>query len=237
MSVIQRLGTQNQHLYRELEVASVDSFQGREKDFIILSCVRSNERQGIGFLSDAKRLNVALTRCRYGLVILGNPKVLSRDPLWNKLLVHFKERGCLVEGSIRNLKQSLVQLSKPAKAFNRGRFGLGGAFTVNFRPTPIVAHVEEALQKSAQQSAESTAISESSTNGVVNGHATGHVLPPQPSPYAIPEPVKKDASVKHKASISPPTTANDSHACFCCTARYEWTAFGLRCLGIAESVL
>lgn len=74
-----------------------------------------DELQGIGFLSDAKRLNVAMTRARYGLVILGNPKVLSRDPLWNKLLVHFKERCCLVEGPLRNLKQSLVQLSKPSK--------------------------------------------------------------------------------------------------------------------------
>ncbi|KAF8495310.1 ATP dependent helicase [Gautieria morchelliformis] len=108
-------GSLKKDLYKEIEVASVDAFQGREKDYIILSCVRSNEHQGIGFLNDPRRLNVALTRAKYGVVILGNPKVLSKHPLWHYLLTHYKEKNCLVEGPLSNLQASMIQFSKPRR--------------------------------------------------------------------------------------------------------------------------
>ncbi|KAK9694069.1 AAA domain [Popillia japonica] len=89
---MQYQGSLHSKLYQEIEIASVDAFQGREKDIIIMSCVRSNEHQGIGFLNDPRRLNVALTRAKYGIIIVGNPKVLSKQPLWNHLLSFYKEQ-------------------------------------------------------------------------------------------------------------------------------------------------
>jgi AAA domain len=107
-------------LYQAIEVASVDSFQGREKDYIILSCVRSNEHQGIGFLNDPRRLNVALTRARFGVVVVGNPRVLAKQPLWHLLLTHFQDNSCLVDGNIGSeggLKEVKITLPPPRKAY------------------------------------------------------------------------------------------------------------------------
>ena len=75
---------------------SVDEFQGRENDYIIISCVRSDHR--LGFLKDGRRVNVAMTRAKRGLIVVGQPDTLARHSLWNDLLFHFQSQRCVVEG-------------------------------------------------------------------------------------------------------------------------------------------
>jgi len=85
---------------REVKVGSVEEFQGQERRVIIMSTVRSNTefvgsdiRRSLGFVANKSRLNVALTRAQALLIVVGNPIVLSLDPLWRQFLNYIHVRG------------------------------------------------------------------------------------------------------------------------------------------------
>jgi superfamily I DNA and/or RNA helicase len=75
-------------------INTVDSFQGQEKDIIIVSTVRSNKRKDIGFMKDERRINVALTRSRHLLIVVGHGDTIGSNETWNKYLDWIEKRKC-----------------------------------------------------------------------------------------------------------------------------------------------
>lgn len=76
-----------------LEIDTVDGFQGREKEAIIISLVRSNAAGEIGFLADERRMNVALTRARRKLIVIGDSATIGGHEFYGEMLAHFEEQG------------------------------------------------------------------------------------------------------------------------------------------------
>ena len=77
----------------ELEIDTVDGFQGREKEAVLISCVRSNATGEIGFLGDTRRMNVALTRARRKLIIVGDSATLGGHGFYTAMLSYFESIG------------------------------------------------------------------------------------------------------------------------------------------------
>jgi ATP-dependent RNA/DNA helicase IGHMBP2 len=76
-----------------LEIDSVDGFQGREKEAVVLSLVRSNPKGEIGFLADVRRMNVALTRARRKLLVIGDSATLAGEPFYRRMIEYFEGWG------------------------------------------------------------------------------------------------------------------------------------------------
>ncbi|XP_015691311.2 DNA-binding protein SMUBP-2 isoform X1 [Oryza brachyantha] len=78
---------------KDLEISTVDGFQGREKEAIIISMVRSNSKKEVGFLSDHRRMNVAVTRARRQCCLVCDVETVSNDRFLKRLVEYFEENG------------------------------------------------------------------------------------------------------------------------------------------------
>ena len=76
-----------------ITIDTVDGFQGQERDLMLISLTRSNEKGEIGFLADERRMNVALTRAKRKLILIGDSSTLAQNPFFDSLLRYFEEKG------------------------------------------------------------------------------------------------------------------------------------------------
>lgn len=83
----------NEDKLKDLEISTVDGFQGREKEAIIISMVRSNSNREVGFLSDHRRMNVAVTRARRQCCLVCDTETVSNDAFLKRLIEYFEEHG------------------------------------------------------------------------------------------------------------------------------------------------
>ncbi|NXI37089.1 ZGRF1 protein, partial [Galbula dea] len=93
-----------------VQVSTVDAFQGAEKEIIVLSCVRTRQ---VGFIDSEKRMNVALTRAKRHLLIVGNLACLSRNRLWGRVIHHCKGW----ENGLQHVNQCEQQLNDILKCY------------------------------------------------------------------------------------------------------------------------
>ena len=82
----------------DISVSSADGFQGSERDYMVISLVRTGSR--LGFSKDPRRVNVALTRARKGLIIIGSVPAYREEPMYSRLLSDFSSRWLLFQGNL-----------------------------------------------------------------------------------------------------------------------------------------
>ena len=85
-----------------IDCKTVDGYQGGERDAVVLSLTRSNPHRVVGFLADERRLNVAITRAKRGLILVGDEQTLSAAPVWRDYLRFLRKKGCVL-GAVEEL--------------------------------------------------------------------------------------------------------------------------------------
>ncbi|KAL4339211.1 hypothetical protein GQ457_08G015970 [Hibiscus cannabinus] len=91
--VLLKMLRSNEDKLKDMEISTVDGFQGREKEAIIISMVRSNSKKEVGFLRDRRRMNVAVTRARRQCCVVCDTETVSSDGFLKRLVEYFEEHG------------------------------------------------------------------------------------------------------------------------------------------------
>jgi senataxin len=89
-----------------VEINTVDAFQGREASIVIFSAVRAAGSHGIGFLSDVRRMNVALTRARHFLFVIARCESIVVNPYWKDLVLHARETNAVASVPLSKVGRS-----------------------------------------------------------------------------------------------------------------------------------
>ena len=102
------------HILSSVDFNTTDSFQGRESEVIIFSCVRASSGRGIGFLADIRRMNVGITRAKASLWVLGNARSLAQGEFWGRMIQDARDRKLYID-DISALQRSLVDAAPSAE--------------------------------------------------------------------------------------------------------------------------
>ena len=98
-----------------MEIKSVDGFQGREKEVVIISMVRSNKNQNLGFLVEKRRLNVAVTRARRQLVLICDSSTIVKDKFLGTFVKYMKDHGDVESAPILDTKNLIIPIRNESK--------------------------------------------------------------------------------------------------------------------------
>ena len=134
-----------------VQINTIDGYQGQESDIIVFSTVRGSADGGIGFLSDVRRLNVAITRARKALYVVGRVgKLRAGAGVWRDLIQNALDRGCIVDDvDPRVMFADVVPVDEQERAMNK--LTKGNRVGVGFKPIKPGSHAHPTNPKPDSQ--------------------------------------------------------------------------------------